>query len=213
LHAGDIVEAFDDAGATAQATLRSVTPRQVTLHVDQIKPAAAPRFTWTVAAAVPKGPRADWMVEKLSELGATAFIPLTTARSVTAPSGAGKIDRWIRLAAESAKQSRRAGVMRIDPLTPVAQVVGGAEAVGGINPGHAAWYFSPNLDAIPISRLTLHPRPQSLLMLIGPEGGWTDQEIALFQNANMIAVKLTDTVLRVETAALAAAVLAAVWQK
>ena len=94
-------------------------------------PPAAREFTWTVASAVPKGPRADWMVEKLSELGATAFVPLQTARSVAMPSGSGKLDRWSRLAAEAAKQCGRPGVMRIEPLTPVADVI------SSIGPGHS----------------------------------------------------------------------------
>ena len=83
------------------------------------------------------------MVEKLSELGAAAFIPLITARSVVHPEGRGKRDRWQRLATESAKQSRRVGVMRIEELTKLEDALAAAAGAG--------WYLSPGDDAVGVS--------------------------------------------------------------
>ena len=118
LAVGTEVEVFDDAGAVARGEIETLEPL-VTVRVDSIDAGGdggnAPEIT--VAAAVPKGDRADWMVEKLSELGVSRFVPLATARSVVLPEGRNKRERWSRIASESAKQSRRRGVMRIEELT------------------------------------------------------------------------------------------------
>lgn len=158
---------------------------------------------WTIAAAVPKGERADWMVEKLSELGASAFIPLAAERSVVLPQGSNKMDRWKRIAIESAKQSRRAMPMRIEPLISVDQLVVNRM---GINQSSTGWYLSTEPTATPVMQL-LMPPPQRALALVGPEGGWTDGEMEAFEKAGFLPVKLTSTILRVETAAIAIAAL------
>jgi 16S rRNA (uracil1498-N3)-methyltransferase len=206
LKAGAAVRLFDDGGATADGSIVRVTPAEVLVMVGSIEPALEPGFAWSVASAVPKAARADWMVEKLSELGTAALIPLATARSVVLPEGEGKLGRWARLAAEAARQSGRAGVMRIEPLTAVADLVSDLLACGV---GSNAWYFSTTASAVPIATVLARPRPEALTLFVGPEGGWTDAEIAAFDGAGMIGVKLTDTVLRIETAAITASALVA----
>jgi 16S rRNA (uracil1498-N3)-methyltransferase len=204
LRTGDWVEAFDDAGASADAEIVAANVSQVTLSITSIRPPPFASATWTIACAVPKGPRADWLVEKLSELGAAAFIPLITQRSVAAPQGAGKFARWNRLASEAARQSSRSGVMRIASLTPLADAIAALDS-------QSAWYFSTAPDATPIAQLTARPPPSALTMFIGPEGGWAEAEIEMFKSANFTPVRLTSTTLRIETAALAAAAIAATW--
>lgn len=206
LKAGDCVEAFDDAGSTAEARIISATNRNVTVEVGAIELAQPRAFCWTIASAVPKGPRADWMVEKLSELGTSLFIPLTTARSVVETAGKEKPQRWSRLAAEAARQSGRQGVMRIAATHTLDDLLKSSAEYP------ARWFFSTRADAIPLARFVRRKPPSSLLMLIGPEGGWTDAEIEKFQNAKFTAVKLAETILRIETAAIAAAAGAASWQ-
>lgn len=197
---GTSVEVFDDEGATAAGTLVEVGPRTVIVHVEQVSSdsrSTASRLT--VASAVPKGDRADWMVEKLSELGVERFIPLAAARSIVLPEGKSKAQRWARLATESAKQSRRTGVMKIDPLTRVEDALAASD-------GARVLLLSTAPDAMPIlDALRLPAGQQTMLAFIGPEGGWTDDEIALFSSTGAAGVKLTPTVLRVETAAVAVA--------
>jgi len=134
------------------------------------------------------------MIEKLSELGVAAFIPLATARSVVHPQGQGKRQRWERIATESAKQCRRAGVMRIEPLTDL------VEAIKSVA---RSWYLSTG-EAKPISQM-LQTVTGSLSVFVGPEGGWTGQEIEAFESQGLAAVALTSTILRVETAAISVA--------
>ncbi len=210
LEIGTDVEVFDDAGGVAKGAIVALEPR-VAVQIDAIGAGDAIDaggaggggenvIDITVAAAVPKGDRADWMVEKLSELGVARFVPLAAARSVVLPEGKNKRERWTRIATESAKQSRRRGVMRIEELTKVdsaaRQAAGTPAIVLSTDPG-----AKPILDA-------LADAPARVTLFIGPEGGWTDDELLLFQQHDVTAVKLTDTILRVETAALVAAAVA-----
>jgi 16S rRNA (uracil1498-N3)-methyltransferase len=207
---GAAVEVFDDAGRVAAGVLLLRGPHDVAVRVERVEAVAEDLgLRWTVAAAVPKGERADWMVEKLSELGTAAFVPLAAARSVVLPEGRGKRERWVRIATESAKQCRRAGVMRIGELTPVAEAVAQVAAGrGDATNRSAAWYLSTAAGAVPAVEAVGRMRAdgaRGLTLFIGPEGGWTDEEMAAFDRAGCTPVRLTATVLRVETAAVAAA--------
>jgi 16S rRNA (uracil1498-N3)-methyltransferase len=139
------------------------------------------------------------MIEKLSELGVDRFIPLIAQRSVVLPQGSGKLDRWARLAEESARQSGRKGVMHIEPLTELSEVIEQAGS-GRI----IAWHLSLAKNSVLLPKM-LAALPPELTILIGPEGGWTADETGLFESAQIAPVRLTQTVLRVETAAVAAA--------
>jgi len=200
LTVGTIIELFDDAGAVAQGEIVELTPRLV-VRVGEIAERAS-GMQLTIASAVPKGDRADWMIEKLSELGCSRFIPLAAARSVVLPEGRNKRERWVRIATEAAKQSRRAGVMQIGELTPVAKAIELAAPENRL-------VLSTVPSAKPIAQ-ALEGRPSSVSLFVGPEGGWHEDELALFDRSGVLAVKLTSTVLRVETAAIAAATLALV---
>ena len=200
---GTPVEAFDDAGAVARGVLVFRGARDAAVRVETIR---SPRDTTgavrlTVAAAVPKGERADWMVEKLSELGVAGFVPLAAARSVVLPEGKNKRQRWLRLATEAAKQSRRAGVMRIGELTSLSDALAAAR-------GTVAWYRATETDAQPApigEALADVGDGATITAFVGPEGGWTADELEAFSAAGARAVRLTQTVLRVETAAIAVA--------
>jgi 16S rRNA (uracil1498-N3)-methyltransferase len=198
LGAGDAVELFDAEGRTARGMLTVVSPKTVTVRVGSVvEPSKS--ITVTVASVVPKGERADWMIEKLSELGVARFIPLQTERSVVHPEGKSKFERWARIAAESAKQSRRAGVMRIDPLTPLRSLIDDVS--------RNSFYLSTAPDA-PALISNLQSEVSDLTLFIGPEGGWTDAETALFASKQIQPAHLTQTVLRIETAAVTAAAVA-----
>jgi len=196
LGTGTELELFDDAGRVAVGQIRALEPR-VLVHVGEVGSVSRSTPQITIAAAVPKGERADWMIEKLSELGCDRFIPLAATRSVVLPRGGGnKHDRWIRIATESARQSRRVGVMTIEPLTAVAEVIDAA-------PPDLTHFLSTEPSAEPIaSARGVADKP--ITLLIGPEGGWTDDELALFVRHGLRGLRLTDTILRVETAAVAA---------
>ena len=200
LEEGAEVEVFDDAGRAARGRL-TLSPASVSVRVEQVEEPApgGGAIRLTVAAAVPKGDRADWMVEKLSELGVAEFVPLAATRSVVLPEGKNKRERWVRIATEAAKQSRRAGVMQVGELRNLAEVLRRAER---------SWHLATESAAEPVfitraaASLTMGAR---LFAFVGPEGGWTAEELAQFAAAGSTAVRLTETILRVETAAVAVA--------
>lgn len=137
------------------------------------------RSAVTIAAAVPKGSRLDWMVEKLAELGTSEFIPVRFARSVAGVSASRRL-RLEKIAVSAAKQSG-APLMRIAEERPVKEIP------------LEAWLADPDAEGI----LEAGVRT----VLVGPEGGLTPEEENLFTRR----FRLGPTVLRVETAALAAA--------
>jgi 16S rRNA (uracil1498-N3)-methyltransferase len=216
---GEEVELFDDAGKIGAGVIVECKPARVAVEIHAVREPDATGMALTIASAVPKGERADWMIEKLSELGVARFIPLNAARSVVLPEGKNKRDRWLRIAIESAKQSRRRGVMEIAELTRVTDLL---ESGLGVSPEHssgatnealrrdaqATFHLSTSPDATSI-RAALAPPPRALTLLIGPEGGWSDDELALFARHDVKGLKLTDTILRVETAAITAAAVVA----
>jgi 16S rRNA (uracil1498-N3)-methyltransferase len=198
---GAPVELFDDSGQTTIGTLQlgGGDGAVVDVNSSHIVPPPAPTLALTVAAAVPKGDRAQWMVEKLSELGVARFVPLAAQRSVVLPGGVAKLQRWQRIAIESARQSRRAGVMQVSPLLALHEALPLAGSVGIV--------LSTDPAAVPLHFLaptagdTTHQR----WIFIGPEGGWTQEELRAFETAAITAARLTTTILRIETAAIAAA--------
>jgi len=215
------LELFNDAGAQASARITRCDAGTVEVEVGEMQ-FSKNRTELIVASAIPKGERADWMIEKLSELGVTRFIPLIAARSVVVPSGKNKLDRWRRIATESAKQSKRAGVMAIDDPREMGNALAGSVGwalptsshEGGQCPPYtnrqaALFYLSTEPSAPSIFSATTRDVFREIVLFIGPEGGWTEEEITLFARHNLTPARLTATILRVETAAVAAAAIAA----
>jgi 16S rRNA (uracil1498-N3)-methyltransferase len=176
LAAGDHVVVFDPR-ETWTGEIQAAGARVVVRLLDKVDRPPIPRVV--VAAAVPKGARLDWMVEKLAELGVAEFVPVRFARSV-AELGAAKRTRLEKVALAAAKQSGA-------PVLRIASEVG-VEAL----PGDAVL-------ALPGAAEPLGPGTGTVV--IGPEGGLRPEEEARFARR----AALGPTVLRIETAALVAA--------
>lgn len=193
LSPGDTVEVFDHAGQIAHATIESTDP-VVSVRVEAFSQQKI-SHPIIVASAVPKGDRADWLVEKLSELGVNRWVPLRTDRSVVHPQGKAKTDRWRRIAEESAKQCRRAGVMELADLTPLSRFM------HTIDPSTALLLSTDPSSEPLITLATTLPT----ILLIGPEGDWSNDETRSMVDRGIKPVSLGPTILRVETAAMLAA--------
>jgi len=93
--------------------------------------------------------------------------------------------------------------MHIEPAARLTEILKSAST---------AWFFSTDSDAKPIAQMLSQPPPRDLLLLIGPEGGWTDAELELLRAANTTDVSLGSSILRIETAAIAAsAIVSSAW--
>jgi len=189
LRPGDAVCLFNGDGREYAAEVREAGKRIVALEVRSVEaPARELPFRLEIAAPLPKGDRAVFLIEKLTELGVTAFTPLKTARSVVHPHEA-KLDRLARHVIEASKQCGRNVLMEVRPLTPWAEFLRRGD--------------------LPVCRLLAHPGGPPLApaaadaaAAVGPEGGFTDEEVQQARAAGWTPVGLGPCVLRVETAAM-----------
>ncbi|MFO0809505.1 MAG: RsmE family RNA methyltransferase [Gemmataceae bacterium] len=178
---------FNGDGADYLASVVDVQKRRVLVEVtNQAKPARERLHRLEVAAPLPKGDRGDFLVEKLTELGVTQFVPLRTRRSVVHPT---KLDRLERSVIEASKQCGRNVLMTIAPLVEWETYVRSAD--------------------LPALRLVAHfggatvpAESADAVVAVGPEGGFTSEEIEAALAAGWSAVSLGPRVLRIETAAL-----------
>ncbi len=222
LSAGDIVALFDGRGRQAVGRITATAGRAVTVAIDQITQTPRPRPALTIAFAVPKGPRQDTLIEKCTELGAAVLQPMATARSVAAASPH-RLDKWHRTAVEAAKQSGRAWLPELreirsfqeilserepDGITLLAvsegNVTGGNATAEQMKAGHTCptGFVQPRPIVDLLETLRNAPRVRAL---IGPEGGWTQQETAEALAAGARPVSIGPNILRIETAAVAIA--------
>lgn len=197
LQVGDQVHLFDGQGSQAVAVIETFTRDQTDCRCEQISKVEAPPLQLTIASAVPKGTRAQEMVDQLSQLGVSRWWPVRSERSVVDPRQ-NKLERFSRQTIESAKQCGRLHVMQVEQVRDLAQVL--AEA----GPAAVKLIALPGGAALP----TLAQRLAGVgdvVVLIGPEGGFTDNEVAAARAAGFEPWTFSPHVLRIETAAAAAA--------
>lgn len=194
---GDTVELFDGRGQVAMATVERISKREVQLRIVE-RSAAEPVSTpsVTLAVAPPKGDRFRWLVEKATELGVDRLIPLETRRSVVSPRD-GKLEKMRHAVIAACKQSRRNRLMEI--LDPLAW----GELLDHWIPSHSTWLAHPT--GATWSEVQQGHDVASLLFVVGPEGGLTDEEVESATAAGATPVSLGRNILRIETAALAIA--------
>lgn len=187
---GDRVCLFNGNGLDYLAEVGQVERRSVELVVQAVE---APRrelgFRLEVAAPLPKGDRGQFLIEKLTELGATSFVPLRCRRSVVHP-GETRFEKLERYVIEASKQCGRNVLMKIEPL--------------------ADWADYCRRGDLPPLRILGHPGGESprqrtrgdAVIAVGPEGGLLEEEVDMARTAGWELLDLGPRILRVETAAL-----------
>jgi 16S rRNA (uracil1498-N3)-methyltransferase len=188
LRSGDRVYLFNGDGHQYRATVVEAGKRGVRLDIDAVEePPRELGFRLEIAAPLPKGDRGQFLIEKLTELGVTEFVPLRTARSVVHPKDIEKLRRHV---IEASKQCGRNVLMRVSPVTQ--------------------WHEYASRRELPGLKLLAHPGGEAIAgddrtdvaCAVGPEGGFTEEEVALAQGLGWRIVSLGPRTLRVETAAL-----------
>jgi 16S rRNA (uracil1498-N3)-methyltransferase len=191
LRAGDVVCLFNGDGREYSARVCAVAKRAIQLEViGGADPERELPFVLEVAAPIPKGERATFLVEKLTELGVTTFVPLACTRSVVHPRE-GKIDKLHRHVIEASKQCGRNRLMRTTSPQPWTSYCRASE------PGQVCYLaHRGGLDRLG------EFDAGGVRLAVGPEGGFTDDEVAMARDAGWRLVDLGPRVLRIETAAL-----------
>jgi len=209
LAAGASVRVFDGRGHEWEATLREATKQRATVELGARR-AAAPetRIRYTLAVAVLKGDGTDAVVRDAVMLGVAAVRPFVAARSEigsAALARAHRRERWERIAVASAKQCGRAVVPEIHDVVDL------ATALATDRSALRLLLVEPAVTAAP-GTLGALSAPAAVSLAIGPEGGWTADEVALALDAGWQPLRLGGRVLRAEAApTVALAACQAVW--
>ncbi|HYT90421.1 MAG TPA: RsmE family RNA methyltransferase [Gemmataceae bacterium] len=189
---GDLVCLFNGDGHEYPARVVALERRHVTLEIlEAIAPQRELPFRLEVAVPLPKGDRAQFLVEKLTELGVTTFVPLSTRRSVVHPRES-RLEKLQRYVIEASKQCGRNVLMTVEPL--------------------ADWETYCCRDGLPEVRVLAHPggsgqcgaggAADTVALAVGPEGGFTEEEAASARAVGWRTLDLGPRILRVETAAI-----------
>lgn len=200
LRDGDEIEIVDSSGTPFVAALAFDGSRVRATLGDAIAvedDAYAVRFD--VAQALPKGQKMDFVVEKITELGAHAILPFRCERSL-ARAATPKEERWQRLAESAARQSGRRSVPRVHAtLASFSELI---ERFGDYDAVAFAWELAPH---VPLSERLPHvlDGADRVLLVVGPEGGFTHDEAEAARARGAALVWMGPRILRTETAALA----------
>jgi 16S rRNA (uracil1498-N3)-methyltransferase len=194
------------------AEIETARKESVVFRTLEKLPAAPPSARFELYAALIKFDRFEWIVEKATELGVTEIVPIEATRSERGlEKGAAKrLDRWRRIALEASQQSRRAHLPQLTEPVPLAQALTRPAThryVLDETPGS-----QPLFQALPAVRTA----QDTVAILTGPEGGWTDEEHASFRASGAPAawtpVSMGPLILRAETAVIGAlAVVSQAW--
>lgn len=199
LRKGESVVLTDGLGTSVTGTVASTGKRVFAVTVVDVASLAAPTPAFVVVQAIPKGDRGELAVEMLTEVGVARIVPWAAARSVAVWKGerADKsLARWRSTAREAAKQARRPWHPEVDGLATTAMV---ADLVAAAD---LAVVLHEDATA-PLADLAV-PACGTVLVVVGPEGGLTDDEVAAFTAAGAVSVRLGAEVLRTSTAGVVA---------
>lgn len=196
---GERLAVTDGVGTTATGVVVETAKRRLTLSVEDVARAARPEPVFTVVQALPKGDRGELAVEMLTEVGVETVVPWSAARSVAVWRGeraTKALARWRSTAREAAKQARRTWFPEVTELAAtdaVASLVASASVAVVLHEE-----ATTSLASVEV------PGQGSVVVVVGPEGGLTDEEVSAFTIAGGHAVRLGSEVLRTSTAGVAA---------
>lgn len=205
---GDMVTLFNGEGGEFTATLAGIEKRRAVAEVKTFSPRESELpYAVTLAQGLPEGSKMDWIMEKAVELGATTIQPLAAQRSVVRlnPERAEKkLQHWRGIVESAAEQCGRNRIPHVCEPVQFGDWIGRQDL-------HHRILLTPRAEQS-LSEWARHHPPQAVTLMIGPEGGFTDQEESAAANHGVLLLSIGKRVLRTETAGLAAlAGINAVW--
>lgn len=206
---GDTLSLLDGAGGSYPATITASDRKHVTVHLGSREEGATEPVTRVVLCqGMIKAAKFETLLQKCTELGVAAFVPLLTERAVAATEEASesKRRRWVRIVAEAMEQCGGTRLPELHAPRPL------MHALADLPPGAFGLIPWEEEHALTLrAALDQHRaatgNPTEIHLFIGPEGGFSAGEIALARSANVLPVTLGHRILRAETAAIVAAAL------
>ena len=220
LKPADEVELFDGAGSVYRSRIR-VTEPQVELEIiEKLTTREESPLRLILGQSLLKGDRMSWIIQKCTELGVTELYPLASRfcdTNIRQQAVRQRDQRWKKIAISAAAQCQRASTPVIHPIMDPQELcrqLAGRKSSPSFLPGMEA-RPQPALNLVvsekgglPARSLSGFAVPASVLLAVGPEGGWAADEISLYKDAGFMEISLGNRILRSETAALAAVALA-----
>ena len=191
---------FDISAGTdvRRGRIVSINPDRVDFELGEIVPAAVVPSV-TLMLSIFKFDRMEWAIEKCTELGVARVVPVIARRTesglaVAAPK---RLERWQRIVRQASEQSRRSAPPEISPPTKLKEVLTSTQG--------ARIVLAESEETVMLKDvLGMGSAVEGVTLAIGPEGGWTEEELATFRLAGWQHASLGGTILRAETAAIAA---------
>jgi len=200
-----IGESFDIATGQAlrRGRITSVNADRVEFDLGEVI-SAAPLAKITLVLAIFKFDRLEWAIEKCTELGVSRIVPVISRRTDAhlAAASMKRVERWRPIARQAAEQSRRAAPPEIAAPIKLSDALNLPEALRVV-------LAESEEQTLLRDVLQAHATAGGIALAVGPEGGWSEDELQLFQQAGWISASLGNTILRAETAAIAAIAVAA----
>ena len=197
---GEAIALTDGRGSRIRGLVQSIEDRVLTVEVKAIEVESEPKLRLTLVQALAKGDRDELAIQAATEIGAWAVVPWQAARSISkwdAVKAKKGQERWQAIVTEAAKQSLRA----FHP--EVRQVVNSAELTTLIKSGLPALVLDPTAPT-GLAKANLDKLEGELLVIVGPEGGISPEELERFEQAGATRVHLGDSILRTSTAGVVA---------
>lgn len=201
LKTGDNIVLFNGTGDECSAEIVEISGSKVKVELSQSKTISKEnRVGIDIAFAVPKGKRSHFLIQKCTELGVDKLIPTNYELSVVKlnSESSGKIEKWRKIAIESSKQCGRNTITEISDVVDFGDIL---EDAGNYDLSLFAYNQSDSNNLK--NTLQEHLKPNNIIGFIGPEGGFTSNEIEMAKEARCKFVSLGQRTLRVETAAIA----------
>jgi 16S rRNA (uracil1498-N3)-methyltransferase len=199
LRVGESVLLGDGRGSLTDATVESVSPTSVAFRIGSLRHEPRPRPEIWLAQALAKGDRDELAIQAATEVGVSGVIPLQAARSISRWSGPKLekgVTRWTTIVREASKQAIRSWVPDVAPPVSPAELVGDGHHVLVLDP-RAEVRLADAVRAVPEDA-------RRIVLAVGPEGGFTPDELDRWERSGATPVILGDTVLRTSTAGPAA---------
>ena len=206
LKPGMVVGLSDGCGTQGEARIAKMARERVDLAVLRRYPSPRePRGEIVFAQAMLKDQKMDFLVRQLTELGITGWQPFISARAVPQPDThrqAARSERWTRIAREAVKQCRRGRVPAIGSVVPFADILEESRRFAA-----RILFWEGARDSLPPASGDVTDGPRTVFVVVGPEGGFTEEEAAAAERAGFRLASLGPRILRAETAAVAACTL------
>ena len=198
---GDSVEIVDRSGNRFKGSVEAIDSASAKIKLEERLEKRPEAYPIHLLVAVPKGSLFDDVVRKVNELGASRITPVICERTVVKPSDA-KVERWQRIALESCRQCRRRAPIVVDSELSL------EDAVKEVDKEALKIVLHPDDKSVSFIEVLQRVGKEKLVIAVGPEGGFAEDEISILKKEGFDSASLGPFILRIETAAIAAAAIA-----